>query len=129
MSARTISIILGVLLLAAGVLGFVPPQYQQNIVGADGIFKVDLAHNLVHLASGLLLILLPSIIGGRQTLLLLGVVYAAVAALGLMNPNDNYLISNQYIAMNQADRWLHVALAVILILAGLVFSNRTHDDA
>lgn len=126
MSARTISIILGVLLIAAGILGFVPGQ---KIVGAeDAIFRVDFLHNVVHLASGLLLILLPSIIGGRQTLLLLGVVYAAVAALGFMNPTDAYLINGQ-IAMNQADRFLHVAVAAILLLAGLVFSNHRHDDA
>lgn len=128
MSARAISIFLGLLLLAAGVLGFVPGQYQQNIVTPGGVFDVDTAHNIVHLVTGLLLILLPSIIGGRQTLLLLGVIYAGVAALPYLNDGDKFLINNQYIAMNQNDRWLHIAVAAVLILAGLVFSNRVHDD-
>ena len=129
MSARAISIILGLLLLAAGVAGFLP-QYQNVVSGAaDAIFKSDLAHNIVYLASGLLLVLLPSIIGGRQTLLLIGVIYAGLSALGFMNRTDGFLINNQYVVMNDADRWLHVAIAAILILAGLVFSNRPRDDA
>ena len=119
MSARIISIILGLILVAVGVLGFVPGQ---NIVSATGLFQVDLAHNLVHLASGLLLLILPSIIGGKQSLLLVGVVYAAVAVLGFLHPTDSTLIGGQ-IAMNEADRFLHVLVAAVLLLAGLVFSN------
>ena len=122
MSARLISIILGIIFIAVGVLGFVPNPY----VSATGLFEVDLAHNVVHLASGLLLLILPSIIGGKQSLLLVGVVYAAVAALGFLHPTDTTLIAGQ-IAVNEADRFLHVALAAVLLLAGLVFSNHRHE--
>jgi hypothetical protein len=126
MSARVISIILGLVFIAVGVLGFVPGQ---KFVGAeDAIFRVDFMHNVVHLASGLLLLILPSIIGGKQSLLLLGVIYAAVAVLGFLHPTDAFLINGQ-IAMNDADRYLHVALAAVLLLAGLVFSNRSYEDA
>ncbi len=125
MSARVISIILGIILIGVGVLGFVPGQ---EIVSSQGLFKVDTEHNLVHLASGLLLILLPFIIGGKQTLLLVGVIYAAIALLGFLHPLDPYLIAG-HIAVNEADRFLHVALAAILLLAGLVFSNPSRDDA
>jgi len=126
MSARVISIILGIVFIAAGILGFVPGQ--KIVAAEDAIFRVDFNHNLVHLASGILLLILPSIMGGKQTLLLVGVVYAAVAVLGFLHPTDAWLISGQ-IAMNDADRYLHAALAAILLLAGIVFSNHSHADA
>ena len=125
MSARVISSSLGLGFIAVGVLGFVPGQ---DIVSSQGIFKVDFEHNLVHLISGLLLLLLPFVMGGKQTLLLVGVVYAAVATLGFLHPLDPTLIAG-HIAVNEADRFLHVALAAILLLAGLVFSNGHSHDA
>ena len=125
MSARTISIVLGLLLVAAGVLGFVPGQnFAANT--PDAMFKVDQLHNIVHLATGALLIVLPFILGGKQTLLLVGVVYAGIAALGFMNDADTLL--NGQIAMNGADRYLHVGVTAVLLLAGLVFSNRSAED-
>jgi Domain of unknown function (DUF4383) len=125
MSARVISIVLGLIFIGVGVLGFVPGQ---EIVSSQGLFKVDFEHNLVHLISGLLLILLPFIMGGKQTLLLVGVIYAAIALLGFLHPLDPTLIPG-HIAVNEADRFLHVILAAILLLAGLVFSNHSNSDA
>jgi len=126
MSARVISIILGIVLIALGAVGFVP---NQKFVGAeDAIIRVDFMHNIVFLVAGLLLLILPAIIGGRQSLLLMGVIFAAVAVLGFMHQGDPYLINGQ-IAMNDADRYLHVAIAAVLLLAGLVFSNHRDLDA
>lgn len=123
MSAKIISIVLGLVLIAVGAVGFLP----NPIVSAAGLFEVDLAHNVVHIATGLLLLILPFIIGGKQSLLLIGVVYAAIAVLGLLHPTDSTLIAGQ-IAMNAADRYiLHPAVAAVLLLAGLVFSNRTNE--
>lgn len=124
MSARVISIILGLVLIGVGALGFVPGQ--KIVAAQDAIFVVDFMHNVVHLATGLLLLILPFILGGKQTLLLVGVVYAAVAVLGFLRPEDPFLL-NGIIAMNQADRYLHVLLAAVLLLAGLVFSNHNAD--
>jgi hypothetical protein len=121
--AKVISIILGLILIAVGALGFVPGQ---NIVSATGLFVVDLEHNIVHIVTGLLLVILPSIMGGKQTLLLLGVIYAAVAALGFMNPSSPTLIAG-HIAVNEADRFLHAALAAVMLLAGLIFSNSSSE--
>jgi len=126
MSARVVSIVLGLVFIGVGILGFL--GFVQNIVSAEGIFKVDFEHNLVHLATGVLLIVLPYIMGGKQTLLLVGVIYAAIATLGFLHPDDPMLIAG-HIAVNQADRFLHVALAAILLLAGLVFSNPHRHDA
>ena len=102
------------------------PGKTKIVAAEDAIFRVDFLHNVVHLATGLLLLLLPFILGGKQTLLLVGVVYAAVAVLGFLHPEDSFLIAGQ-IAMNQADRFLHVALAAVILLAGLVFSNHNQD--
>ena len=126
MSARIISIILGLILIALGAVGFVPGQ---KFVGAeDAIIRVDLLHNVLFLAAGVLLLILPSIIGGRQSLLLMGVIFAAIAVLGFLHPGDPYLINNM-IAMTDTDRYLHTAIAAVLLLAGLVFSNHRDMDA
>jgi hypothetical protein len=46
---------------------------------------------------------------------IIGVVYAIVAVLGLLMGGDMLL---GMIAMNTADHWLHVVLAVVILLAG-----------
>lgn len=119
MSAKVVSIVLGLVLIAGGALGFVP----NPIVSYGGLFATDLNHNIVHIASGVLLLILPFIIGGKQSLLLFGVIYAAIAVLGFLSPNSDMLLG--LVHVNTADHVLHAALAVVLLLAGLVSSNRS----
>jgi hypothetical protein len=127
MSARVISILLGIIFIAVGALGFrpelLPPVGGQAILGYDNaIFAVNAAHNIVHLATGVVLLILPFIIGGRATLLLAGLIYAAVAVLGfMMAPGETELLGQ--IHMNPADKLLHAGLAAVLLLAGLVFRD------
>ena len=116
MSARIASIILGLVLVGVGVLGFFP----NPLVSYDGLFAVDANHNFVHIATGVLLLVLPFIIGGKQSLLLMGAIYAIVAVLGFLTPGDMLL---GLVHINQADRFLHVAVAAVILLAGLFLSN------
>jgi len=125
MSARVISIVLGLVLIAMAVLTVVPQQF----IGAAKTFEADGVHAGLFGIAGLLLLILPSIIGGKQSLLLMGVIFAAISVLGVLHAGDPALISG-LVTMNQADAYiLHPAIAVVLLLAGLVFSNHSHADA
>jgi hypothetical protein len=108
---RTASIVLGVIFIAVGILGFIP----NPLVSGDGIFAVNVAHNLVHLISGaVLLIGALALDQSRMTLRGVGIIYAIVAILGFFS--GDMLLG--FIQNNMADRWLHVLLAIVLLAAG-----------
>ena len=82
-----------------------------------GIFMVNKAHSIVHIASGVVFLLASMAGAGAASLWfkIFGLVYAVVAVLGFMNPNGMLLgmISN-----NPADTWLHVVLSAAMLLIG-----------
>ena len=89
-----------------------------------GIFMVNTAHSIVHIASGTVF-LIASMSGAGAARLwfqLFGIVYAIVAVLGFMTPNGMLLgvISN-----NPADTYLHVGLAVAMLLIGFATPKQT----
>jgi len=117
---KTLGMLFGIVFLAVGILGFVPGV---TTTGADGmpmllgIFMVNTAHSIVHIASGVVFLLASMAGAGAASLWfkLFGLVYAVVAVLGFMTPNGLLLglISN-----NPADTWLHVGLAAEMLLIG-----------
>jgi hypothetical protein len=76
-----------------------------------GIFMMNAAHSVVHIASGIIFLIAGMAGAGasRMWFCIFGVIYALVAILGFMTPSGMLLgmISN-----NVADTWLHVILAV-----------------
>lgn len=117
LNAKTAALVLGVVFLAVGVLGFIP----NPLISPTGLFVVNTAHNLVHIVSGL--VLLAGAYGGLGSALALkivGVVYAIVAVLGLVAGGNMVL---GMIAMNTADHWLHVALAIVILAAGFLLDD------
>lgn len=105
---RTACIVLGVVFIVVGLLGFIP----NPLVSADGLFAVNGAHNLVHLISGLaLLIGALALQQARTTLWVVGIVYGLVALLGLFS--GDMLLG--FIHINTADRLLHIALTIVLL--------------
>ncbi len=114
LNARTAAFVLGVVLLIVGVLGYVP----NPIVGPVGIFLTNNLHNLVHIISGIFLLLgVYTALTPGLALKILGVVYAIVAILGfvMMKGGDGMMFG---IAMNTMDHWLHVVLAIVILAAG-----------
>jgi len=112
LTAKTAALVFGVVFILVGVLGFIP----NPIVGPGGIFVTNMTHDLVHLISGALLLAgVYTSLGSSMALKIAGVIYALVAVLGFVMPGDMML---GMIAMNQADQWLHVVLAVVLLGAG-----------
>ena len=118
--AKTLGMLFGLVFLAVGVLGFVPGVTTTGPDGMPmllGIFHVNTAHNIVHIASGAVF-LIASMSGAGAARLwfqLFGIIYAIVAVLGFMNPSGPLLgmISN-----NPATTWLHVGLAAAMLLIG-----------
>jgi hypothetical protein len=113
------AILFGLVFLVVGILGFVPAA-TTNINGMPmllGIFHVNTAHNIVHLASGAVFLLCGLAGAGpsRTFFRIFGVVYAAVAALGFYYGDQPILglISN-----NMANVWLHVVLALAMLILG-----------
>jgi len=114
MNAKTAAFALGVILIIAGVLGYIP----NPVVGPTGIFVTNNMHNLVHIISGIFLLIgVYSALTPSLALKILGVVYAIVAILGfvMMHGGDGVMFG---IAMNRLDHWLHVVLAVVILAAG-----------
>ena len=122
----------GVALLLAGLLGFISDSSfdtGNDIEGGSFLgFEVNAWHNLVHLASGLLLIAASRRRGSARTVAIaFGLVYGLVALIGIIDGSDVVGV----IPVNSADNVLHVALALLGIVAGLISRNddRRHSTA
>ena len=117
------AILFGIVFLVVGVLGFVPAATPPMADGSGGmllnIFHVNTAHNLIHIASGVVFLLCGLAGAGpsRTFFRIFGVVYALVAVLGLVKGNGMLL---GMVANNMADVWLHVVLAVSMLYLGFV---------
>ena len=118
--AQLYALLFGITLLAAGILGFfVDSSFETgNAVQGDEliIFEVNGIHNLVHIASGLVgLALFASPSGARLYALGFGTVYLLVTIVGFIDGEDFLGL----FPLNTADNFLHLAIAVTGIAAGL----------
>jgi hypothetical protein len=118
LNAKTAAIIIGVVFLAVGILGFFP----NPLVSPTGLFAVNTAHNLVHIVSGLVLLAgAYTGLGAALALKVVGIVYAIVAVLGLVSGGANMLLG--MILVNHADHWLHVGLSAVILAAGFLLDD------
>lgn len=123
--------------LLVGVLGFVPGvttdydsmEFAGHESGAEllGIFGVSVLHNLVHLLFGVAgLALARSWDGARAFLLGGGVIYLVLVVYGLLV--DRHDDAN-FVPLNEADNWLHLALGLGMLGLGLALGrDRTEVD-
>ena len=118
--------------LIVGILGFVPgvtTDYDQMTFAGHhsgakllGIFEVSVLHNLVHVAFGIAGLALAN--RPRPAALYLvvgGVVYALLWVYGLAVDHQS---SANFVPLNSADNWLHLALAVVMLALGIVGLRR-----
>lgn len=117
LNAKTAAIVLGAVLVLVGILGFFP----NPLVSPTGFFVVNTAHNIVHLASGIVLLAgAYTALGASLALKVVGVVYGAIAVIGLISGGNMVL---GMIAMNAADHWLHVVLSAVILGAGFLLDD------
>ena len=122
-NARSAAILFGVVFVLVGILGYVP----NPIVGPNAIFVTNGTHNLIHIVSGIVLLAgAYSSLGSSLALKIIGIVYGLVAVLGFAMMNDMML---GMVAMNAADRWLHVVLAAVILIAGFGLSDQAKTAA
>lgn len=121
LTSRSVAISLGITFIAVAALGFVP----NPLVSPGGLFAVNAAHNLVHLFTGVAFIAGAFAFRDRENLVttVIGGVYAVVALLGFLTSGDMLL---GIVHINQADRWLHLGLAVAILAAGFMFKPALH---
>ena len=124
--AQWYCLLAGLALLLAGIFGFISDSSFETGDGIDGGrflgFEVNAIHNLIHVASGLVLLAAsPRRASARAVALGFGLVYGLVAIIGLIDGEDVLGL----IPINSADNLLHIALAALGIITGLI---SRHDD-
>jgi hypothetical protein len=110
-NADFVAKVFGVTFLAAGIIGFAP----NPIAGATGFFEANAAHNLVHIVTGVAFLIGANLGSALLTIRAVAVAYVAVTIAGFLTPGHLLL---GFIHINEADKWLHAALAAAIIAAG-----------
>jgi hypothetical protein len=122
--AQVYALVIGATLVAAGVVGFF---YNASFGTGDGterdavlgILDVNGWHNIVHIASGVLgLLVFASYDASRLYALGLGVVYLLVALLGFLAGNGDEIFN--LIPVNTEDNFLHLLIGLAGVAAGVV---------
>jgi hypothetical protein len=122
--AKLYAMVFGVVLTLVGILGFVPAlSTNGNLLG---IFAIDSLHNVIHLLSGLVGLAAAFAAGAkyaRMYALVFGLVYALVTIVGFVQGTTVLGL----IAVNAADNFLHLAIAVVSL--GVYFISRNPAKA
>ena len=118
--SKTLAIVFGIIFVLVGLLGFV----SNPLVGASALFATNTLHDLVHLVIGLILLGVAfwSPMQSPLWLKIIGWVYLVIAILGfLLVSGTGDLLG--LVTINAADDWLHIVLAVILLVVGYQYSD------
>lgn len=129
---QKVALIYGIVFLVVGIAGFIPGLTVQletiAFAGHEsqalllGVFQVSILHNIVHILYGLVgLAAATSFAGSKNYLIWGGVVYAVLLIYGLFISGDH---PANFVPLNGADNWLHGALAVTMIVLGVVLGRR-----
>lgn len=124
--AQLAALVVGIVFLLVGVLGFIPgitTHYDQLTFAGHhseaallGLFNVSVLHNVVHLLFGVAGVALARTTRtARAYLVGGGLVYAVLFVYGLVVDHDS---AANFVPLNTADNWLHLALAIGMIALG-----------
>lgn len=119
---QTYDRILGIIFLIIGIMGFVPGATPQGEL--LGIFMVDPVHNVIHILSGLVLLMVSftDYAVARSTTLAFAAIYGLVTILGFL-PGDTVL---GLFHVNAADNVLH--LLITLTALAVALPKRYHRE-
>jgi hypothetical protein len=129
---RTVALAVAATFILVGILGFIPgitTDYDtMSFAGHEsdakllGIFEVSILHNIVHLLFGAAGLALARTVGGARIYLIGGgAVYLVLWLYGLLIDHDS---GANFVPLNDADNWLHVALGVGMIGLGVLLARR-----
>jgi hypothetical protein len=120
--AQVFAVVIGATLTVAGILGFF---YDASFDSGDelqrhavlGILDVNGWHNLVHIATGAVGLLVAGSYGGSRAYAVgLGTVYLLVALLGFLAGDGDEILS--LIPVNTEDNFLHLLIGIAGVGAG-----------
>jgi hypothetical protein len=117
--ARLYATLVGATLLVVGIIGFFYSASFGDPGTVDsvfGIFAVNAWHNIIHILTGALGLLVAGY-AAREYALGLGVVYLVVAAWGFIIGSGDSILS--IVPVNTEDNILHLVLGLLGIGAGL----------
>ena len=104
--AKTFAMVLGVVLLLVGILGYVLNPAGGHLLG---IFAVDGTHNAIHVVSGIAGIAAALMGWARLFCQAFGVIYLLVGVLGFVATDSSGMLLG-LMHNNMADNLLHVAI-------------------
>jgi hypothetical protein len=126
--AQVYALVFGAVLLLAGIAGlFYSADFSTGASAADplnrdaliGIFDVNGWHNVVHIVTGAIgLAAARSWIRARLYAFAFGAIYLILAAIGFFLGDGHAIFG--LIVVNTADNILHLAIALLGLLAGLL---------
>jgi hypothetical protein len=117
------AILFGIVMIVIGILGFMPEVAPRGLL--FGIFAINPLHNIIHLASGVIALIcgLYSEVAAKVYFIIFGIVYGLIAVLGFMH-GEGLLLDK--VMINQADNYLHIAIAIFSLYLGLFVRARPH---
>jgi len=124
--AKTLAIIIGVILVLLGLLGFV----SNPLIGMNALFAADGVHNLIHIVLGAIL-LIVAFWSSEDSILWLKIIGAVVFLLGLIGiftvPSaGGMLLGIAY--TNSASDWLHLIAGIVIFAAGMYGKDGMEGD-
>ena len=129
------AMLFGIIFLLVGVLGFIPgitTDYDGLTVFDDvgakllGIFGINIIENIAHLAFGVAgLLLSKSWSGAKNFFIWGGAIYLGLWLYGMLIDEQS---AANFMGMNEASHWLHLALGVAMVAAGFLLSRRVVRD-
>jgi hypothetical protein len=123
---KTYAIVVGVVLIVLGLLGFVDNPIVGDLTAtSQPIFVTGAAHNMVHLITGAVAIYVAfGLLAEQQALAItgLGLVYVAIVLLTLVNGT---LFGVLGYPVNLADQLLNVVVAISSLVVGITGSRPT----
>ena len=131
--AQWFCLIVGATLVVVGLLGFLAEAKFDTAIGGDPgqldggdvlIFEVNGWHNVVHIASGMFLLVFAARHAAAKTAALaFGVIYAVVTVIGLIDGKDILGV----LPIDKEDNVLHALLTVSALLVGSISTQDGHS--
>ncbi|MEO3808254.1 DUF4383 domain-containing protein [Sphaerisporangium sp. B11E5] len=126
------SLIVGVVFVVVGILGFVPgvttnfgelqAAGHQSDAMLLGVFEVSVLHNIVHLLFGAAGVLLARTWSGARNFLIGGgAIYLLLWLYGMLITHDS---PANFVPLNAADNWAHLVLGLGMAALGLLLGRR-----